>query len=207
LRHELSPEEELRLFFNGEHPDLERARRLFKKVPSDPRCRVCHAPFKGIGGAIFRRRGFAPWSKNPNICQSCITDLSTSTVSGTEVDITLLFADVRGSTELAAGMSPRDFSALMNRFFGVATTVLLDAEAIDKFVVSVVPVFIGDGIPLIARRHRHVPLELHSVERFEDGLVQLHYHVRKPISMTLGPARRAYLLAAIEQFSPLRNSR
>lgn len=54
----------------------------------------------------------------------------------------------------------------------------LDEHAIDEFVVSVVPVFIGDGIPLIARRHRHVPLELHSVERFEDGLVQLHYRVK-----------------------------
>jgi dihydrofolate reductase len=51
----------------------------------------------------------------------------------------------------------------------------LDEQAIDEFVISVVPVFIGDGIPLIARRHRHVPLELHSTERFEDGLVQLHY--------------------------------
>jgi dihydrofolate reductase len=36
----------------------------------------------------------------------------------------------------------------------------LDEQAIDEFVISVVPVFIGDGIPLIARRHRHVPLEL-----------------------------------------------
>jgi len=53
----------------------------------------------------------------------------------------------------------------------------LDAQAIDEFVVSVVPVFIGDGIPLIARRHRHVRLELQSVERFDDGLVQLHYRV------------------------------
>jgi dihydrofolate reductase len=53
----------------------------------------------------------------------------------------------------------------------------LDAQAIDEFVVSVVPVFIGDGIPLIARRHRHVPLVLQSVERFDDGLVQLHYQV------------------------------
>jgi dihydrofolate reductase len=53
----------------------------------------------------------------------------------------------------------------------------LDEQAIDEFVVSVVPVFIGDGIPLIARRHRHVPLGLHSVERFEDGLVQLRYQV------------------------------
>ena len=55
----------------------------------------------------------------------------------------------------------------------------LDEQAIDEFVVSVVPVFIGDGIPLIARRHRHVPLELQSVERFDDGMVQLHYRVQK----------------------------
>ncbi len=54
----------------------------------------------------------------------------------------------------------------------------LDAGAIDEFVVSVVPVFIGDGIPLISRRDRHVPLELESSERFEDGVVQLHYRVR-----------------------------
>ena len=54
----------------------------------------------------------------------------------------------------------------------------LDEQAIDEFVVSVAPVFIGDGIPLIARRHRHVALELQSTERFEDGLVQLHYRVQ-----------------------------
>ena len=54
----------------------------------------------------------------------------------------------------------------------------LDERAIDEFVVSVVPVFIGDGIPLIARRHRHVPLDLVSVERFDDGLVQLRYRVQ-----------------------------
>lgn len=55
----------------------------------------------------------------------------------------------------------------------------LDAQAIDEFVISVVPVFIGDGIPLIARRHRQVPLELQSVESFDDGLVQLHYRVHR----------------------------
>jgi len=56
----------------------------------------------------------------------------------------------------------------------------LDEQAVDEFVISVVPVFIGDGIPLIARRHRHVPLDLQSIERFEDGLVQLHYRVQQP---------------------------
>ena len=51
----------------------------------------------------------------------------------------------------------------------------LDAQAIDEFVITMAPVFIGEGIPLIARRHRHVPLDLHAMERFEDGVVQLHY--------------------------------
>src|SRR5204863_5427363 len=53
----------------------------------------------------------------------------------------------------------------------------LDEQAIDEFVISVAPVFIGDGIPLIARRYREVSLDLHSTQRFEDGLVQLHYRV------------------------------
>jgi dihydrofolate reductase len=56
----------------------------------------------------------------------------------------------------------------------------LDEHAIDEFVVTVAPVFIGDGIPLIARRHRHVLLDLQSVERFADGVVQLHYRVQNP---------------------------
>jgi dihydrofolate reductase len=60
---------------------------------------------------------------------------------------------------------------------GEVIASFLDEQAIDEFVISVAPVFIGDGIPLIARRHRHVPLELLSTERFEDGLVQLHYRV------------------------------
>ncbi|HEY7111382.1 MAG TPA: dihydrofolate reductase family protein [Thermoanaerobaculia bacterium] len=53
----------------------------------------------------------------------------------------------------------------------------LDEDAIDELVLSVVPVFLGDGVPLIARRHRYVPLELLSTERFEDGLVQLRYRL------------------------------
>jgi dihydrofolate reductase len=54
----------------------------------------------------------------------------------------------------------------------------LDECVIDEFIVTVVPVFIGDGKPLIARRHRHVGLDLEAVERFDDGVVQLRYGVR-----------------------------
>jgi dihydrofolate reductase len=62
---------------------------------------------------------------------------------------------------------------------GELIAAFLDVGAIDEFVVSVVPVFIGDGIPLIARRHRHVSLALLGTETFEDGLVQLRYRVHR----------------------------
>jgi dihydrofolate reductase len=53
----------------------------------------------------------------------------------------------------------------------------LDEGAIDEFIISVVPTFIGEGIPLIAPRHREVPLRLRSTKAFPDGVVQLHYEV------------------------------
>jgi dihydrofolate reductase len=54
----------------------------------------------------------------------------------------------------------------------------LDEGAIDEFVINVVPIFIGEGIPLIAPRHLEVPLNLRSAKAFPDGVVQVHYDVR-----------------------------
>lgn len=54
---------------------------------------------------------------------------------GAEVDIAVLFADVRGSTSLAERMGPAEYAALLNRFYRVATAVLIAQEAvIDKMI-------------------------------------------------------------------------
>ena len=55
----------------------------------------------------------------------------------------------------------------------------LDAGAIDEFIISVIPTFIGEGIPLIAPRRRTVPLRLLSTKKYADGVVRLHYAVTK----------------------------
>ena len=55
----------------------------------------------------------------------------------------------------------------------------LDEGAIDEFIVSIVPTFIGEGIPLLGRRRREVRLRLQSVRDFSDGVVQVHYEVEK----------------------------
>jgi dihydrofolate reductase len=53
----------------------------------------------------------------------------------------------------------------------------LDAGAIDEFIIHVIPTFIGEGIPLIARKRRTLPLKLLSIKKFSDGVVRLHYAV------------------------------
>jgi dihydrofolate reductase len=55
----------------------------------------------------------------------------------------------------------------------------LDEAAIDEFIITVVPIFIGEGIPLLAPRHREVALRLLGVQQFPDGVVQLHYNVQR----------------------------
>jgi dihydrofolate reductase len=55
----------------------------------------------------------------------------------------------------------------------------LDEGEIDEFMIHVIPKFIGEGIPLIASRRRTVPLKLISSTKFTDGVVKLHYAVRR----------------------------
>ena len=55
----------------------------------------------------------------------------------------------------------------------------LDEAAIDEFIITVVPTFIGEGIRLLAPRQREVTLRLLGVQQFPNGVVQLHYEVQR----------------------------
>jgi dihydrofolate reductase len=54
----------------------------------------------------------------------------------------------------------------------------LDVGEIDEFIIHVIPTFIGEGIPLIAPKHRLVSLKLLSVRDYSDGVLRLHYAVK-----------------------------
>jgi adenylate cyclase len=77
--------------------------RLMRRLPSDPRCAVCHAPYGGIGGRVMGQVGFGPSRKNPRLCSSCFEK---APMGGVEMDVGILFADVRGFTSLAERQAP-----------------------------------------------------------------------------------------------------
>lgn len=114
------------------HGSMNMARRFWRHVPSAPRCKVCSSPFGGVGGRFFGMIGWAPSRKNPNVCARCCDQMP---AGGAEVDVAVLFADVRGSTGLAEGVGAGDYAKLLNRFYAAATEVILRHDGlIDKLI-------------------------------------------------------------------------
>jgi len=119
----------------GKTESERRFRRFFGYLPTHPRCKACNAPFEGIGAPIVSFLfGRSQSLTDPRFCEPCVR-MAREHPGGAELEITMLFADVRGSTSLAEDLSPSEFSRTINRFYKAATDVLLDTDAfIDRLI-------------------------------------------------------------------------
>lgn len=132
-----------------ENPDSPQkaVRWIFARLPADPRCQLCASPFFGVGGRVLRVVGQHQSTANPRMCNRCEKVLLKHR-GGAEIDSTMLFADIRGSTSLAERMSPSEFRTLLDRFYAAATeAVFANGGVVDKFVgdemVAVFPPVMG----------------------------------------------------------------
>ena len=143
---ETTPEQEWHRFLNEGEAVSRSSRRFQAWLPSSPRCKLCAAPFKGWGGAVMHMMGRDQSRYNPRFCAKCD---QFEHPGGAEVVLTMLFADVRGSTSLAEKMNSIDFSRLINRFYVVATDVLVRTDALvdrligDEVIGLYIPGFAG----------------------------------------------------------------
>jgi adenylate cyclase len=119
---------------------------FFRILPHDPRCKFCHSPFHGIGGllvgALYGRKQS---TLNPHFCNVC-EDFAKKFPGGAEVEMSMLFADIRGSTELSEQMTSIEFSKLINRFYVGATRAITEEDGlVDKLAGDAVAAFWGAG--------------------------------------------------------------
>jgi adenylate cyclase len=146
----LTPEEWWHGLLTGENPafPLRPIRNLLKLIPTGPRCKFCNAPFHGIGAPLMRLMGQSPSRLTPQLCSQCHSHASRH-LGGAEVELTMLFADIRGSTPLAEKMSPVEFGHLISRFFAVASEVITSSQALldrlvgDQVIGLYIPGFAG----------------------------------------------------------------
>jgi adenylate cyclase len=81
----------------------------------------------------------------------CPTSAEDGEINGAEVELSMLFADIRGSSKLARQMPTWEFTRLMNRFYKVSRDVLFEADAIiekfvgDEVVALFLPLMTGPG--------------------------------------------------------------
>lgn len=112
------------------------ARQVMSRLPGDPHCKVCSAPFSGIGRFLVALMGFGTGRSGftPHLCGRCEQIVKRHEV-GTEVQLAVLFADVRGSTPLAEAIGSTAYHGLINRFYKASTEILVGSDAlVDKLV-------------------------------------------------------------------------
>lgn len=119
-------------------PSSRLGRALFRHLPSEPRCKWCYAPYGAPFGPILGRLGYGRWQKNPTLCARCL-DTMEKNQGGAEVDLAVMFADLRGSTAIAAGMTAGEYTRLLNTYYGIAgRAVQAHGGIVDKYL--------GDGV-------------------------------------------------------------
>ena len=130
--------------------DALRAEKIFsttyRLLPHDPRCKICASPFEGVGGLVMRTVfGRERSALNPQFCSIC-EDYVKKHQGGAEVEMSMLFADIRGSTALSERMTPLDFQKLINRFYVGATDVIAKEHGlVEKLAGDAVAAFWGSG--------------------------------------------------------------
>jgi len=126
-------------------------RPIIKRLPKNPRCRICYLPFKGFGGFLFRNFFGAESSKlNPQLCNLC-ERFADKYRGGAELEIAVMFVDIRNSTAMAEKISAEEFSKKVNRFYAAVTKVFYrNYGMVEKFQGDevggfFVPGFTGPG--------------------------------------------------------------
>lgn len=135
---QLGNEELWKMLFAIGDPKLKKMHWLHTKLPAKPRCRLCLAPFKGLGGWIMRRKGKIRNSRNPNYCNDC-DKLLEAFPGGADVEMSLLYVDIRNSTEYTHNNETSNVSLRINSFLNKATQIITDH---DGFVMA----FYGDCV-------------------------------------------------------------
>jgi adenylate cyclase len=155
-----------RILTDGHRPLLV-SRRVWKHVPSAPRCKVCANPFGGIGGRVVGMAGWKPSRKNPNVCARCCDRMPPG---GAEIDVAVLFADIRGSTALSERTPTHEYVDLLARFYNTATEVLLRHDAlIDKLIGDEAMALFIPGVAGAEYRRRAVAAAIDLVHELGNG--------------------------------------
>jgi dihydrofolate reductase len=133
-----------------------------------------------LGAAIM---GWNTYEKALSLPGAIDEDLPTYVVSGipsSEKRSNLSFVSGTNLSALVAEIRQRTKRDIWLVGGGKLVQSFLREQLIDEFILSVVPVLLGQGIPLFGTLEENIPLETVATQTFPDGIVQIRYRIIAP---------------------------
>ncbi len=110
-------------------------------------------------------------------------DLNSVKIGGKRVDITIVFADIRGFTTYSEKQTPEDLVAVLNRYLGSAAEAILnEAGTVDKFLGDAVMAWFNAPLP----QPDHTLRAVRAAIAIRDAVFALHKELPEAAHLSFG---------------------
>jgi adenylate cyclase len=152
-----------------------------KTPPLAPNCLVCGLPLVGLTAVFLRWRGIRRSPRNLNICTQCGTHLE----EGRLVEMTVVFADLSGFTEITGRLGATTTYSVVDEFLRLASTTLMSHGAfIDKYIGDAVMALFN--VPI--KRADHAAAAVAASAKLQELLPELSERLGVPLRASIGIA-------------------
>ncbi len=150
--------------------------------PRSPVCLVCGTALQGVLGGMFSLLGIRRSPRNPNVCTRCDFYID----EGRVVEISVLFADLTGFTDLTNRLGAERTFAVIDAFLKMATERVVQNEGfIDKYIGDAVMAFFNVPIRHEDHARRAVAAGIDIIQ----GLAEVEEQTGQPLRARVGVAK------------------
>ncbi len=142
--------------------------------------RILKAITSQVDTAVFERleirqmRKVLSRSVDPKVIDLLLQSADSHILAGERVNLSVIFADLRGSTEWAERAAPEEFVTILNQFLAEMTEIIFKhGGTLDKFVGDEVIALFGTPIPMEDHAQRAAAAALEMQKRHQELQAQL----------------------------------
>ena len=152
-----------------------------KTSPLAANCLVCGIPLVGVTAIILKWRGIGRSPRNPNCCTRCGAHLE----EGRLVEMTVVFADLSGFTEMTGRLGATTIYSVVDEFLRLASSTLISHGAfIDKYIGDAVMALFN--VPI--KRADHAAAAVEASAKLQALLPELSERLGTPLQASIGIA-------------------
>ena len=149
-------------------------------------CQVCGTALGGTLGLLFHLFGIRRSRHNPNVCNRCDAHMQ----EGRVIELSVIFADLTGFTEMTHRLGPERSYDVLNAFFKMANEVLIKNDAfIDKYIGDAVMAIFNAPIPNVQHARGATTAALGILEGLKSVAKTLGLDLQARVGVATGYAR------------------